>query len=436
MHRNARPTTWHGTDDCEKGWRIFGHSSLERWLYSFYFIYKWGMNCNERFGWQFLFHVVFIRSKQTKCIFRFKFCVTIGFMFIKVEMFIINLDYCIVFPMILFIPSFFKTIYDSIDTLFVLMYFLHFSKQGTKKVEGILYKRSQYHLQGWNYCLDLELSNLWLLLIHDYIDNASIDFQLFKAPLSQVGIHLCQLKAIFINDKFEQLPKQLWELHSLKSIDIEGLKMVKTLHEGLGNLTSLTHLNLRSCNNLRTWPEKLGNLTSLTELNLSNCSSLTTLPEGLGNLTSLMKLDLSFCSSMTTLPKGSENMTSLRELYLANYTSLTTFLNRLRNLTYLMELYLSCYPSLITLPEGLGNLISLTKLDLSMCSSLTTLPEGLGNLTFLTEQNFHKLFKLDDITTWTWKPHIFEKANNMGMFKLDNITRGNQKPNFFDNILI
>jgi len=85
--------------------------------------------------------------------------------------------------MIHFILSFCKTIYDPIDPLFVLISFLHLEKQGTKKVEGILYKRLQCHLQGRIYCLDLDLSNLRLLLIQDHIDNASTDLQLFKVPL-------------------------------------------------------------------------------------------------------------------------------------------------------------------------------------------------------------------------------------------------------------
>ena len=49
-------------------------------------------------------------------------------MFITDKMFIINLDYCIVFAMIHFIPSFCKIIHDYVDTLFVLIYFLHLAK--------------------------------------------------------------------------------------------------------------------------------------------------------------------------------------------------------------------------------------------------------------------------------------------------------------------
>ena len=102
MLRNARPTTWHGTNDCGKGWRIFGHSSLEHWLDSFNSIYKQGMKCNERFLWQCLFYVVHLKSIQTKHLIWFIFYLIISFMFMIVKMLIIKLDSCIFFATIHF----------------------------------------------------------------------------------------------------------------------------------------------------------------------------------------------------------------------------------------------------------------------------------------------------------------------------------------------
>ena len=122
--------------------------------------------------------------------------------------------------MIHFILSICITIYDFIDTLFVLKSFYTSCMHGTKKVEGILYKISQCHLQGRNYCLDLDLSNLRLLLIQDHIDNASTDFQLFKVPLPQVQEHLCQLEAVFIDGNIQQFPNQLCKVHSLQILEI------------------------------------------------------------------------------------------------------------------------------------------------------------------------------------------------------------------------
>ena len=206
-----------------------------------------------------------------------------------------------------------KTKYEYVGLLF-LIWFLHHPKQGTKKVEGILYKGSQCDLQGQHYCLNMDLGNLRLLIIHCHSDNASTVLQLFKVLLSQVKKHLCQLKAIFINGNFQQLPKELWKVHYLKTLDVEGFKALKALDEGLGSLTSLTHLTLTQCNSLTTLPEGLGNLTSLTGFTLIESSSLTTLPEGLGNLTSLTKLDLGRCSSLTTLPEGLGNLIFLTKL--------------------------------------------------------------------------------------------------------------------------
>jgi Leucine-rich repeat (LRR) protein len=160
----------------------------------------------------------------------------------------------------------------------------------------------------------LDLSNLRLLLIHDHTHNVSTDFQLFKAPLSHDKQRPCQLKIIFINGNFQQLPRQLWELHSLKSFDIEGLEMMEALPEALGNLTSLTHLNFSRCKRLRTLPNNLGNLTSLIELHLTGCSSLTTLPERLRNITSLTDIHLWGCLSLKTLPHGLGDLTSLTKL--------------------------------------------------------------------------------------------------------------------------
>ena len=116
------------------------------------------------------------------------------------------------------------------------------------------------------------------------MDNASTDFQLFKVLLSQVQYHSCQVKAIFIDGKFQQFPNQSCKVHSLKILDMKGLELLEALHEGLWSLTSLTHHGLSQCNSSTTLPEGLENLTSLMELEILHYSSLSTLPEGPGDL--------------------------------------------------------------------------------------------------------------------------------------------------------
>ena len=111
------------------------------------------------------------------------------------------------------------------------------------------------------------------------MDNASTGFQLLEVLLPRNQEQSCQLEAIFLNGNFQQIPKQLWELYSLKSFDIEGLETLEALDEGFGNLTSLTNLKVTRCKRLRTLHEGLGNVTSLIEFGLFDCLSLTTLPE-------------------------------------------------------------------------------------------------------------------------------------------------------------
>ena len=65
------------------------------------------------------FHVVFVKSIQTKHVILIRCYWTVSSMFMNVKMFIIILDSCIVFEMIHFIPPFCITNYESIDTSFV-----------------------------------------------------------------------------------------------------------------------------------------------------------------------------------------------------------------------------------------------------------------------------------------------------------------------------
>jgi hypothetical protein len=149
----------------------------------------------------------------------------------------------------------------------------------------------------------------------------------FEKVRQQILSSLDATKLNLSNNQLTDLPAEIGQLHSLRSLDL-------------------------SCNQLTNLPAEIGQLHSLTKLFVSY-NQLTSLPAEIGQLHSLTSLSLGK-NQLTNLPAEILELHSL--------TSLSVHANKLTNL-----------------PAEIGQLHSLTSLSLSE-NQLTNLPDEIGQL--------------------------------------------------------
>lgn len=214
------------------------------------------------------------------------------------------------------------------------------------------------------------------------------------------------------NNKFEkELPKEFYQLKSLKNIEIQGSN-IEVISDKLNNLNKLEGLKLYY-NKIKKLPKNISGLSNLKSLYL-NHNKIKFLPEDIGklNLTylslnnnllkklpssfiKLKKLDTLILNEnyIKELPKKIGNLEALKYLNL-----------ELNNLNFLPESfstltkleYLNISRNKIThLPTNFGKLASLKILDSEFCL-LKKLPKSFGNLSnlerlVLTNNNLHEL---------------------------------------------
>ncbi|MCI5191743.1 MAG: GTP-binding protein [Candidatus Electrothrix sp. AU1_5] len=115
-----------------------------------------------------------------------------------------------------------------------------------------------------------------------------------------------------ISTKLSSLPPELFQLTSLKELNLSGNEL-SNLPPEISQLTKLTWLHL-GYNQLTSLPPEIGQLTSLTKLDLSG-NQLTTLPPEIGQLTNLQILVL-FNNKLSSLPPEIGQLTNLTKLWL------------------------------------------------------------------------------------------------------------------------
>ncbi|CAA2966002.1 LRR receptor-like serine threonine- kinase GSO1 [Olea europaea subsp. europaea] len=230
--------------------------------------------------------------------------------------------------------------------------------------------------------------------------------QLVNLPTSLLSVNSTSLSVLDLShNNFNSIPEWLFNLNTLKHLDLNSNNLYGALPDALANLTSLEeldlsnngfnspipewlfnlnslkHLDLNSNNLYGALPDALANLTSLEELDLSHNGFNSTIPEWLFNLNSLKHLDLNSNNLYGVLPDALANLTSLEELDLSHNGFNSTISEWLFNLNSLKHLYLNSNNLYGVLPDALANLTSLEELDLSENFVFEgELPKNLGNL--------------------------------------------------------
>lgn len=102
-----------------------------------------------------------------------------------------------------------------------------------------------------------------------------------------------KLEMFILRDgKMEVLSDSIMELKSLKTLEIDNCRNLKSISNSLGNLVLLKTLKITGNNSLEKLPESLFNLNSLQSLNLYN-NNIESLPDEFGSFPLLERLNLS-----------------------------------------------------------------------------------------------------------------------------------------------
>src|SRR6478735_4057652 len=128
----------------------------------------------------------------------------------------------------------------------------------------------------------------------ELLDNANIEANTYLNLKSKkiTNIPACLIKASNLEkldlsyNRFESLTEELFQLNSLKSLDLNGNGFLKEVSESLGKLTHLTELNIGSAG-ITNLPASIGDLKELETLLLSGCKNLVELPGTISNLKNL-----------------------------------------------------------------------------------------------------------------------------------------------------
>ncbi|KAL7585859.1 hypothetical protein Lser_V15G45032 [Lactuca serriola] len=179
-----------------------------------------------------------------------------------------------------------------------------------------------------------------------------------------------------------EFPDGNWKLEHLKSLELDGCKLLEKLSDDLHRLGVLEKLNLSSTS-IEYLPDSISILKHLKYLELDRCQLIEKLPEDLGQLDSLEHLSLS-STKIQHLPDSICMLKHLESLKLEDCTFLEKILEDLGQLESLERLTLS-YTKTQYLPDSICMLKRLESVNLINCRLLEKLPEDLGQLDSLEQ---------------------------------------------------
>ncbi|KAH9327102.1 hypothetical protein KI387_007280 [Taxus chinensis] len=211
------------------------------------------------------------------------------------------------------------------------------------------------------------------------------------------GLHyLTALKTLILDewDKLEELSDEVCQMSSLRKLSIRDGHSLRNLPNMFGLLSCLEELNLTNCKALCVLPDSFGELKSLKDLNLGECSELNELPSNFGELSSLEVLNLESCWKLEGLPPSFGKLSKLKKLSLQS-ENLKEFPSNFGELGSLVEFRCNYCGELKQLPETFGQLRSLTILDLTGCIKLKSLPSTLGKLSCLKDLSLLACHRLE-----------------------------------------
>ncbi|XP_049410729.1 putative disease resistance protein RGA3 [Solanum stenotomum] len=186
------------------------------------------------------------------------------------------------------------------------------------------------------------------------------DCSLLKSTPSQFEI-LCELRIEGVDSEMPLL-NLCSNLTSLVNLDVRNVKELTCLpDEMLRNNVSLQYLSVSQCGEFRELPRSLYNLHSLKSLSIYSCTNFSSfpVPSGENYLTSLQSFQLQKCNGLTSLPSGMlEQCQSLQKFSVSFCNNLVSFPLHVREMPSLSYLEISQCPKLISVPTGCLHLLT------------------------------------------------------------------------------
>nr|GMD67398.1 receptor-like protein EIX1 [Ipomoea batatas] len=213
----------------------------------------------------------------------------------------------------------------------------------------------------------------------------------FLSPLPDGPWNLTSIITLNIsgNGMNGSLPSQLFCLSGLVSLNLRENQFQGSLPNGPWNLTSLSVLDISENNLNGSLPNQLLGHSHLVYLDISSNQLQDPLPNGFSNLTFLKNLDASGNRMNSRIPNWIYDLTNLESLSLSDNQLQGTISNSISNLTSLSALYLSWNMLTGEIPKQIGNLSKLQELSLDGNMLTGEIPKQIGNLSKLQELSLY-----------------------------------------------
>ncbi|KAG5582669.1 hypothetical protein H5410_053296 [Solanum commersonii] len=223
------------------------------------------------------------------------------------------------------------------------------------------------------------------------------ELEIFMVDSEMPLLNLCNnvsLQTLTVSGcrELRKLPQSLYNLHSLKSLQIHFCPNFSSfpVPSGENYLTSLRSLELWECDGLTSLPSgMLEHCRSLGFLRVSCCNNLVSFPLHVWEMPSLFYLGLSNCPKFISVPAGSlQCLTGLRVLEIGPLSEMMDFeafqliFNGIQQLLSFRNLRVSGHGHWDSLPHQLMQLSALKGMGINDFG-IEALPDRLDNLTSL-----------------------------------------------------
>nr|GME21069.1 LRR receptor-like serine/threonine-protein kinase GSO2 [Ipomoea batatas] len=207
----------------------------------------------------------------------------------------------------------------------------------------------------------------------------------FLSPLPDGPWNLTSIITLNINENEMNgsLPSQFFRLSGLASLNLRDNQFQNPLPNDPWNLTSLSVLDISENNLNGSLPNQLFGLSHLVSLDISSNKLQDPLPNGFSNLTFLKNLDASGNHMNSRIPNWIYDWTNLESLDLRYNQLQGTISSSISNLTSLSALYLSGNMLTGEIPKQIGNLSKLQVLFLNGNMLSGEIPKQIGILSKL-----------------------------------------------------
>jgi RHS repeat-associated protein len=224
------------------------------------------------------------------------------------------------------------------------------------------------------------------------------------------------------------IPISIGELNKLQVIELQHNKLDGQIAAEIGLLVNLKHLNLGHNSFTDGIPAEIGNLVNLDSLFLDHNYLSSEIPSALVNLSQLKVLALNSNSLVGQIPEDLGNLIELKKIYLNENDLEGEIPESLSQIKYLAHLDLSNNKLSGRLPDDIGNVSNLVTLLLHKNNLYGSIPSSISYLNQL------KILKLNNNKLSDEIPSELKFLSNLKELDLSNNQLSGNFPSIFDNL--